>query len=155
MEQQHLPEALRVAEVELIYRTTVNVRQRPEVTSSGEAFAIFLQHWDTGKLGLIEEFKILLLNRAKRALGLYTVSSGGIATTVADQRLIFAMALKAAASSIILCHNHPSGNLTPSLFDQQVTYRLRDGGKLLNIQVLDHLIVYADGYYSFVDEGLL
>ena len=75
--------------------------------------------------------------------------------TVADPKLIFAAALKACASSIILAHNHPSGNLKPSQSDIDLTRKLKDGGKLLEIQMLDHIIVTTEGYYSFADEGLV
>lgn len=75
--------------------------------------------------------------------------------TVADAKLIFAAAIKAGACEIVLCHNHPSGELTPSKADQQLTSHLKEGGKYLDIKILDHLIVTTEEYYSFADEGLL
>jgi DNA repair protein RadC len=83
------------------------------------------------------------------------VSIGGISGTVADPRLIFIGALKAGASGMIVSHNHPSGNLTPSQADIQLTRKLKEGGNLLEIQLLDHIIMTSESYYSFADEGIL
>jgi DNA repair protein RadC len=83
------------------------------------------------------------------------VSSGGVAGTVADPKLIFGVALKANACSVILVHNHPSDNLKPSNADKMLTEKIKQGGKLLDISVLDHLIISPEGYYSFADEGLI
>jgi len=88
-------------------------------------------------------------------LGIVEVSTGGIAGTVADPKLIFAAALKGAATEIILSHNHPSGNLAPSQADIDVTRKIKEGGKLLKIAVLDHIIITSERYFSFADEGLL
>lgn len=94
----------------------------------------------------------MLLNSANRVLGVMEVSSGGVAGTVADPKVIFAAALK--CSALILAHNHPSGNLRPSQADTNLTKRLVNGGELLDIAVLDHLIITEDDYLSFADEGL-
>lgn len=83
------------------------------------------------------------------------VSSAGVAGTVADPKVIFAAALKASASSIILAHNHPSGQLKPSSADIALTNKIKRGGEFLDIQVLDHLILSSEGYYSFADEGMM
>lgn len=88
-------------------------------------------------------------------LGIYEVSSGGITGTVADPKLIFVAALKASACGIIISHNHPSGNLKPSRPDEDLTAKIKQAGKFLDIQVLDHVIVTSEGYYSFADEGVL
>jgi len=97
----------------------------------------------------------LLLNRGNRVLGIMNVSSGGVSGTIADPKIIFTAALKSNASALVLSHNHPSGTLKPSQPDISLTKKLVDGGKLLDITVLDHLIVTNEGYYSFADEGLL
>jgi len=102
-----------------------------------------------------EEFWILLLNRANRVIKKAQVSQGGVAGTVADPKIIFKLALDELASGIILAHNHPSGNLTASQADLDLTKKLKDAGKLLDIQVLDHLIVAGQKYFSFADEGLM
>jgi DNA repair protein RadC len=102
-----------------------------------------------------EEFWILLLNRAHKVIGKFSVSSGGLTGTVADQRIIFKKALDQSACGIILAHNHPSGNLKPSQADIQLTKRLVEGGRILDIPIMDHLIITETNYYSFADEGML
>lgn len=102
-----------------------------------------------------EEFWILLLNRANLVMDKKLISKGGISGTVADPKLIFADALAAKASSIILVHNHPSGNTRPSQSDIDLTRKLSKGGEFLTLPILDHLIITATGYYSFADEGSL
>jgi len=144
-----------VAEVQLTYRPTFKTSERPRVTSSKDSYNILLEQWDHGKIDYVEEFKILLLNRGNRVLGMMTVSTGSTCGTLADPKIIFTAALKSNASALVLSHNHPSGTLKPSQPDLSLTKKLVDGGKLLDIKVLDHLIVTADGYYSFADEGLI
>lgn len=102
-----------------------------------------------------EEFWLLLLNRANEVLRPVQVSAGGVSGTVADPKIIFKQALEYLASAMILVHNHPSGNLTPSQADKDLTRKLKDAGRLLDIPVLDHLIFTDNGYLSFADEGLL
>lgn len=102
-----------------------------------------------------EEFHILLLNRAHCVIGHRKISSGGISGTVVDPKLIFSSALEVKSSAIILCHNHPSGNLQPSESDIQLTKRLKEGGRNLEIAVLDHIIIAGTSFYSFADEGSL
>jgi len=144
-----------VAEIEISYSSIIKPSQRPKINASRDAFEIFKSSWDTGKLELLEQFKVLLLNRANKAIGIFEVSSGGISGTVADPKLIFATALKAGACGMILCHNHPSGNLTPSQADIDLTRKLKEAGRFLEIQVLDHVIITSEHYFSFADDGLL
>jgi DNA repair protein RadC len=144
-----------VSEIQLSYKTTVKPSQRPRIASSRDAYTLLHNSWDPEKLEFIEQFKILLLNRANRVLGLLEISSGGVAGTVADPKLIFAAALKANASSIILAHNHPSGNLAPSDADLKLTLKLKEAGKFLELPILDHLIVTGESYYSLADEGAM
>lgn len=101
-----------------------------------------------------EEFWILLLSRSNEVLRPVLVSIGGMSGTVADPKVIFKHALENSASSLILIHNHPSGNLNPSQADKELTRQLQQGGKLLDIPILDHLIFTDQGYFSFADEGL-
>jgi DNA repair protein RadC len=103
----------------------------------------------------VEEFVILCLNRANKVLGYSKISQGGLSGTVADPKVIFQVALKSNASSIILCHNHPSGNTKPSDNDIQLTKKLKKAGEFLELNVLDHLIITSDAYFSFADESLL
>ena len=102
-----------------------------------------------------EVFGVLYLNQAGRINHFEVVSQGGITSTVVDPRLIFKRALEIDAVSIIVCHNHPSGNLQPSKADELLTSKLREGAKLLDIKLLDHIIVGDNGYFSFADAGLL
>lgn len=145
---------LNVAEVELSFKTKISAKDRPKIGSSREAYDLLMANWDKSNMELFETFMLLLLNRANKAIGLLKVSQGGISGTVADPKLIWAAALKSAASGVIVAHNHPSGNLNPSQSDIDLTKRLKEGGKCLEIQLLDHLICTVDGYYSFADEGL-
>jgi DNA repair protein RadC len=102
-----------------------------------------------------EEFWILLLNRSNQIIKPIQVSSGGISGTVADIRIIFKFAIEHLASAIILVHNHPSGQLTPSQADKTITQQMKAAGKILELPILDHLIFSDHGFFSFADEGLL
>jgi DNA repair protein RadC len=102
-----------------------------------------------------EEFWILLLNRSAKVLAKELISKGGLTGTVADPKIIFNVALQHHAASIVLLHNHPSGNLTPSQLDIDLTKKIAAAGKMLDINVLDHLIVTNEGFYSFTDEGVI
>lgn len=142
-------------EIKLVYKSKVNPADRPKIGGSYDANQILRQHWDDSVLDLVEQFKIILLNRANKVLGIVDIATGGIAGTVADPRLIFAAALKTTASGIILAHNHPSGNLAASSSDIALTKKLAAAGKFMDIDVLDHLILTREKYYSFADEGLM
>src|SRR6218665_995242 len=140
-----------ISEIKVSYRST----KLPNKTigCSYDAFDLLKQSWNRNTIELFEEFKIILLNRASHVLGIYTVSSGGVAEVIADAKLIFSVALKTMASGIILAHNHPSGNLKPSEADKALTRSLTKAGAVLQINVLDHVILTASGYYSFADKG--
>lgn len=131
-------------------RADRKVRDRPTIRSSQDAYLMIasqladLHH---------EEFWILLLNRANKLIDRSLISRGGITGTVADSRLIFKLAIERRSTAIILCHNHPSGNLVPSEQDVKLTEKMKQAGRTLDIPVLDHLIVSDAGYYSFADEG--
>ena len=102
-----------------------------------------------------EEFWILLLNRSNKIIEKFKISQGGISGTVIDVRMILKNAIEKLASSIILCHNHPSGNLQPSEADKKITTKLKDAANIMDMQVLDHLIITDSSFYSFADEGML
>lgn len=102
-----------------------------------------------------EQFAVVFLNRANKINHFEVVSQGGITGTVADPRVILRKALEKEATSLVLCHNHPSGNLHPSRADEELTKKIKTAAAYLDIQVLDHIIVSDEGYYSFADEGLL
>ena len=145
----------KVAEIELTYSPEFKFADKPKINSSKDAFNVLMGQWSFNRIELLEEFKIILLNRRNRVIGVVPISRGGLAGTVADPKLIFAAALKSCASAIILAHNHPSGELDPSIEDSKLTQKIKDGGKLLDIQILDHLIITSDRFYSFADEGLM
>jgi DNA repair protein RadC len=155
MENTKETKQYQVAEIELTYKSNVKPSLRPKITCSKDAYHVLFENWDKKKLELQEQFKVMFMNRANKVLGIYELSTGGMAGTVADPKLIFAAAIKSAACGFILSHNHPSGNLTPSQADIDLTRKLREGGKLLEIQLLDHIIITSEGYYSFADEGVL
>ncbi|NLX29815.1 MAG: DNA repair protein RadC [Bacteroidales bacterium] len=133
-------------------RREITLPGKPAITGSHEAAALM-----TPLLGDLnhEEFWILLLNRSNRVLDKYMVSKGGITGTVIDVRTIMKCAVEKSATSMILCHNHPSGNLSPSDADLQITRKIKDAGQLMEIQVLDHLIITQRSHFSFADNGLL
>lgn len=156
MEQEMMkPEWCQVAEVELVYKTKVKPSQRPKITTSVDAYEILQKIWNRDKIELVEEFKVLLLNRSNKVLGVLDASSGGITGTVADPRIILTAAIKANAVGIVLSHNHPSGSLKPSRADEDLTVKIREAARFLDMTVLDHIIITSEGYYSFADEGLL
>jgi DNA repair protein RadC len=133
-------------------RQAANPREKEVITTSSD-IARFLQ----AKLQDYrhEVFAVLFLNRANKVNHFEIVSEGGITGTVADPRIILRRALEENAVSIILCHNHPSGSLRPSRADEQLTGKLKEAARLLDISVIDHIIVSENGWYSFADEGLL
>ena len=133
-------------------RQQTQVKEKPKITSSGDAYnCVYGTMEDLGH----EVIKVLMLNRNNSGTKIETVSIGGVAGTVVDPKIVFKKALDAQASSIILCHNHPSGNLKPSQADLDLTKRLCAAGKTLDVNVLDHLIISDQGYFSFLDEGLV
>ena len=102
-----------------------------------------------------EEFWLLILNRANLVIKKELISRGGVSGTVVDTKIIFKAAVESYASSIIICHNHPSGNLKPSEADIRITKSIKEAGKLMEIPLLDHLIITENGFYSFTDEGMI
>jgi DNA repair protein RadC len=102
-----------------------------------------------------EVFAVIFLNQANKIIHFEVISKGGITGTVADPRIILKLALGFGAVSIILCHNHPSGNLNPSNADKAITKKIGDAGSLMDIKLLDHIIVSDEGYYSFMEEGMI
>ncbi len=142
-----------VAALEIGRRRKIeDVIQRGKISGSRDVFDLFLPI-----LGDIphEEFWVLFLNRSNLIIDKAKISQGGIAGTVTDIRLIMKQAIDKLAVSIILCHNHPSGNLKPSEADSRITKKLKDSGEILDVAVLDHIIVSNASYFSFADEGLM
>lgn len=133
-------------------RQLSDIKDKPQIRSSRDAYdaiaplVMDLQH---------EEFWILMLNRANKVVKRVKISLGGVAGTVVDAKIIFKKALELPASALVLCHNHPSGNLRPSGADIEITKKIKAAGELLDISILDHLIVSEMGYFSFADEGMM
>lgn len=146
-------EFFNVAEVQLSYKPHFNPQERPQINSCKQAYDLLISNWDMSLINFLEQAKMILLNRNNRVLGIVDLSSGGSASTVMDTRVVFAIALKSIATSIILAHNHPSGNLRPSSEDIRITEKLKHAAKLLDIELHDHLIISESGYYSMAEEG--
>lgn len=144
-----------VSEITVSYHPKFKAYERPKVSTAKEAYEILFNNWNLNKIEMVEQFYVLLLNNANNVIGMSEISSGGVAATLADPKLIFSLALKTYCCKLIIAHNHPSGNVKPSSEDLKLTRRMVEGGKLLDIQVLDHLIVTRDRFYSFGDEGLM
>lgn len=144
-----------IPQIALTYRSGSPINALLKITCSKDCADALRSNWDADKIEFIEQFKILLLNRANRLLGIYEVSTGGITGTVVDIKLILSAALLSCASGIVLAHNHPSGNLQPSAADKLATKKIKEAAKLLDIEVLDHLILTAESFYSFADDGEL
>ncbi len=126
--------------------------KRVKITSSNSVYEVMREVMDDLPH---EEFWVLLLNRANQVIEKVNISKGGVSQTVVDAKIVFKMALDRLASSIILCHNHPSGNLKPSEADKQLTKKIKEAGRILDLPILDHLIFADNTYFSFADEGLL
>ncbi len=142
-----------LSEISVSYTPSTEPRQ--VITTSYDAYKAFMNFFPADTIQLQERFVVLYLNRSNKVLGLYTVSIGGITGTVADPRLILGVAVKIAATAMILSHNHPSGTMKPSQADLDLTGKIKQAGKYLDIAVMDHIIIspVEDQYYSFADSG--
>lgn len=129
-------------EITLKYKT--GVQKNVKLNSSKDSFEVMKTFYDQDTIELTESFIVLFLNRGNRTIGWYKLSQGGISGTVVDVRLIFSVSLKCGSSSIIVSHNHPSGNAFPSTKDVKITKNIVEAGKILDITVFDHLIVTND-----------
>jgi DNA repair protein RadC len=122
---------------------------------SSETAQVMRKLFNADQIEWTEEFIMLSLNTANKVIGYYKVSKGGMKATVADTRVIATVALQSLATRVIIAHNHPSGSLRPSDADKQVTNKIKDALNLLDIELLDHIIITKDSYFSFNDEGLI
>ncbi len=146
----------KVNEIKVSYKERTPSAFWKKIKSSKDAAEMLYSLWDQDTIGLHESFKIVLLNNANKVKGVYQISQGGITGTLVDIRLLFSVILKCLAPAIILVHNHPSGSLRPSGSDREITQKIKQAAKLLDIRVLDHLIIVPNGeYFSFADEGIL
>jgi DNA repair protein RadC len=142
-----------VAEIGVVYKPAIS--DKPTISSSLDAYNVLVNFFPSETLCLQERFVAMYLNRSNRVIGVYHMSTGGITGTVVDVRLLLSVALKTAATGIIIGHNHPSNNLQPSNTDKQLTSKIKEGCSLLDLQLLDHLIITSVGYLSFSEQGHL
>ena len=144
-----------VCEITISYKPVIG--EKPIVNSSDSAYRELLPFYPEELLSLQEMFVVMYLNNAGFVIGVYKVSTGGITGTAADPRLILATALKVAATSMIISHNHPSSNMKPSTADISLTKKLKEAGLFMDIRLIDHIIISSEHgrYYSFMDEGMI
>ena len=126
-----------------------------KITCSKTCANLLREMYDADTLEYTESFVVLLLNRQNETIGWNKISQGGLNSVLVDIRVLFTVALQAGASAMIISHNHPSGNLNPSNEDLNLTKRVAEAGKTLDINVLDHVIITKDGYCSLADKGLI
>jgi len=144
----------KVSEIQISYRPAIG--RKPLIQSALDAYVELKEFFSKDTIALQEQFVCMYLNRQGRALGVYHMSKGGMSGTIVDIKLLLSVALKVAASSVILCHNHPSGNIKPSTEDKEITKKIQSACKFLDIDVHDHIIVSPENnYLSFAREGLL
>lgn len=146
---------LNVAEIEVTYKNKVNPSDRPKITRSQDCYELLKSVWNMDKIEYVEEFYIVLLNRANRVLGVTRISEGSMSGCIVDPKRVFQTALKGNASGIILSHNHPSCSVNPSTSDLNITNKIKNAGEFLEISVLDHLIITPYEFFSFSDNGML
>jgi len=141
-----------VSEVELNYKSKRPLSQMKKISNSTESVEIFRAMW-SNKMDYIEEMTMIGLNRGCKVIGFFKISIGGTAATVVDTKIVLQAALLMNAHAIILCHNHPSGNYEPSNADIKLTEKLKQAALLLEINLLDHIILTNESFYSFADQG--
>lgn len=146
--------AEKVAEIQISYKPKST--HQPMVKTSNDAFLELDKFFPAETIALQERFVAMYLNRSNKVIGVFDMAKGGITSTVVDLRLLISVALKTVATGIILCHNHPSGNLNPSVHDKNLTKKIKEACRYFDIAVLDHIIITPEhSYYSFADEGEL
>jgi len=145
-----------IAEISISYKPSL-LEEGVKIKTSWEAAAVLRRYFPEDTIHLQERVVVMFLNKCNNILGVYPMSAGGVTGTVLDVRLLFAIALKAVAVNIILCHNHPSGNMEASEADKEVTERVKRIGNLMDIKLLDHLILHPEEgrFLSLADEGLV
>ena len=142
----------KIPKIKLSYISENNLEYEP-VRQSNEIARIFRDFWAPDEIEFRESFKVAYLNRRGKVLGVQTISEGGTAECPIDAKLIYMGALLSNAHSLFISHNHPSGNLQPSLQDDVLTKEIKNGADTLKIKLLDHIILIKDGYYSYMDHG--
>jgi DNA repair protein RadC len=146
----------KLREIKISYKTDKSVYVSKSISSSRDAYNYLKEFYSEEDICCQEQFVVMFLNRASKPIGAIPLFKGGLSSTIVDCKLIFATALKSLASSIIISHNHPSGNLTPSTEDNRITQKIKEGCQLLDLSLLDHVILTPDDkYFSYADEGIL
>jgi DNA repair protein RadC len=146
---------MQLTEITVQYNPKQNASNRIKIVTSQDAVNYLSGVFNQNTINMQEQVIVLYLNRANYILGHQLLSIGGLTSTVLDVRIVLATALKCLACSIIIAHNHPSGELKPSRQDLGITHQLKKAGELLDIKLLDHFIITDGGYYSFADEGAI
>lgn len=145
-----------VSEVEMFYKSKIKNAERKKVTTSKDAYYIFKSiNIFNRNFDYKEMFYCAYLNKDSKILSVSKISEGGTAGTVVDIKIILQGAILQNATGLIICHNHPSGNLNPSSNDRIITKNIKEAVKLLDMSLLDHLIITSESYYSFSDEGII
>lgn len=144
---------MEISEIKVSYSN--DSANKVKITNSKTAYDLVLSHWSDSTIEYQEEVKLLLLNRANIVLGIHELSKGGTTGCIVDIKMVLAIALKCNAHGIIVIHNHPSGNLKPSEADKSLTSKLKKACEIVDVNMLDHLIISKDEYYSFSDENNL
>lgn len=143
---------MKAYEISVKYHT--KNKSNKKITSSDDSYNT-LKGWFKDCMEHRERFVVVFLNRSNNVLGIQNIGEGGLSSCIVDKRMIAQGAILSNCNAVILAHNHPSGNLTPSYSDKKITKDIKEGLNLFDIQTLDHLIISADGYYSFADEGVI
>lgn len=151
--QKQVLKQIPTSKITLSYQSDVPASKRLKITRSEEVAELLKKLWNQNTLELQEEFGVLYLNNSNHVLGFYPHSRGGLQSALIDVRLVLSTALLCGAVSMILCHNHPSGNTTPSKADHELTQKVSKAAKLLDIKLLDHIILTKEAHYSFADSG--
>ncbi len=144
-----------VREIEINFIKNPNFEVEPIKMTSPDKIEKVLRAIFPKDILIRESFVILYLDYSNKVIGYHTLSKGGITSTLVDVRILYSIALKCLATSVVLCHNHPSGGKEPSEADIQVTKKIQKAGDVLDIKVLDHIILYETGYYSFMEDDIL
>ena len=144
-----------MSEIKAVYRSRTRTKERKQIRGAENAVEYLREIWNKDTLELTEDFVMVCLNNAHQAIGWVKISSGGFDATNVDPRVVFSLALQVGAAALFFGHNHPSGLVEPSPQDRDVTAKLSAAGRLLNIQVLDHIILGKDSAFSFAEHGLI
>lgn len=146
----------KVNEIKISYCEKLGTINSEPISASDKVAQLLHDNWNKDTIGLSESFKVLLLNNSNKVKGTFQASTGGITGTMVDIRILFAVVLKTLSTAIILAHNHPSGNLSPSQADIDLTKKIRKAAQFFDITVLDHIIIVPNGdYFSFKDNNII